>query len=148
MKKIFPLLILIICISFAIRYTMHGVREEKDSFYLMGSGKKIITEMQETLREKKETEEIQKTSSENEETLDIIIKNLLAQIDANLVEGCLGLWNGYSQEIRLMYKMKSNKGNTNYYMTEIGLDGSVRGYINEATKDVYERFKQISIKMS
>ncbi len=127
---------------------MHGVREEKDSFYLMGSGKKIITEMQETLREKKETEEIQKTSSENEETLDIIIKNLLAQIDANLVEGCLGLWNGYSQEIRLMYKMKSNKGNTNYYMTEIGLDGSVRGYINEATKDVYERFKQISIKMS
>ena len=60
----------------------------------------------------------------------------------------LGLWNGYSQEIRLMYKMKSNKGNTNYYMTEIGLDGSVRGYINEATKDVYERFKQISIKMS
>ena len=58
MKKIFALLILIICISFAIRYTMHGVREEKDSFYLMGSGKKIITEMQETLREKKETEEI------------------------------------------------------------------------------------------
>lgn len=273
---------------------MHGVREEKDSFYLMGSGKKIITEMQETLREKKETEEIQKTSSENEETLDIIIKKLLTQNDANLAEGywlfgyddkhrptgktcmeiyvddldeisyiavitfgseifsdveeetykfCtaiyavfeenienlfslrhsysnsleearevlemeekiaqrkyiyvdtvesyewpdpkyqgytledmetleiyrsfdvlikenggfyflpetevyLGLWNGYSQEIRLMYKMKSNKGNTNYYMTEIGLDGSVRGYINEATKDVYERFKQISIKMS
>lgn len=44
--------------------------------------------------------------------------------------------------------MKSNKGNTNYYMIEIGLDGSVRGYINETAKDVYERFKQISIKMS
>ena len=59
----------------------------------------------------------------------------------------LGLWNGYSKEVRMMYAMKAKDGNTYYYMVHIGLDGSIRGYINQYTEEIYERFKMISVKM-
>lgn len=293
MKKFFFLVIFIICLSFVINYSIHCINEETNSLLVAGSNKYIMAEIQKISKEEMETIETQKILSENRESLDVIIKRLLAQIDANMAENywlfgyddkhiptgrtsmeiyvddleeisyiaiitfgselsfnvegvsyrfCttiyavfegnaenlfslrhsysnsleearealkleenitqrkyiyvdtmesyewlqpqyqeyrledlerteiyrnfdvliqqkggfyflpetevyLGLWNGYSQETRIMYKIETNNGGTNYYMAEIGLDGTRRGYINITTKDVYERFKLIAVKM-
>ena len=81
------------------------------------------------------------------QNFDILIKERGGFEFSSNVEVCLGLWNGYSEEIRMMYKIIKSNSDIYYYDTVIGLDGGRNESINETTKDVYERFKLISVKM-
>ena len=81
------------------------------------------------------------------QNFDILIKERGGFDFSSNVEVCLGLWNGYSEEIRMMYKIIKSNSDIYYYDTVIGLDGGRNESINETTKDVYERFKLISVKM-
>ena len=59
----------------------------------------------------------------------------------------LGLWNGYSNRVRLMYRTLGSDEKIHYYSTEMNLDGQRCNFVNEVTEEIYERFKLISVKM-
>lgn len=59
----------------------------------------------------------------------------------------LGLWNGYSNRVRMMYRTLGSDEKIHYYSTEMNLDGQRCNFVNEVTEEIYERFKLISVKM-
>ena len=59
----------------------------------------------------------------------------------------LGLWNGYSNSVRMMYKVLEQDGENHYYSTEMNLDGQRCNFINEVSEERYERFQLIAVQM-
>ena len=86
-------------------------------------------------------------ASEIYQNFDVLVKERGGFDFPEGTEVYLGLWNGYSEETRMMYKMTQSDGTCRYYDAILGLDGGRCGSINETTEDVYERFKMISVKM-
>ena len=59
----------------------------------------------------------------------------------------LGLWNGYSNRVRMMYKVLEQDGENHYYSTEMNLDGQRCNFINEVSEERYKRFQLIAVQM-
>ena len=59
----------------------------------------------------------------------------------------LGLWNGYSNSVRMMYKVLEQDGENHYYSTEMNLDGQRCNFINEVSEERYKRFQLIAVQM-
>lgn len=59
----------------------------------------------------------------------------------------LGLWNGRSETVEMTYKWIDSSGEARYSVARLYMDGTRSGMIDEIDKEVFEKFKGISVRM-
>lgn len=59
----------------------------------------------------------------------------------------LGLWNGHSENVRMAWKWIDSSGEAGYSVARLDMNGTRSGMIDEIDKEVFEKFKGISVRM-
>lgn len=59
----------------------------------------------------------------------------------------LGLWNGHSENVRMAWKWIDSSGEARYSVTRLDMNGTRSGMIDEIDKEIFEKFKGISVRM-